>query len=211
MPIYVNPENGDVREIPSNSSAADLRRQYNIPDGRALARWTADGRIERSEQVNVEGIYVDLPDYKRGVNIHRIDVDILILDKVLFNGRHNIIISNDRSSLFVEGFYLPDGYSPDRSNILMLFPDDYPETPPGLSSRQGIYLTRGLEYNGRRLGCSNDYHSGCSCGDSQMVRTMAEKGWAWWCFARMAHWNPRRDGLLQVFTVLLETLQHPRA
>ena len=210
MPYYFDPQSGS-ESIPSNISTDELKRRHGIPSGRDIIKITPDSEYQRTSRVDSdEGIYVDVPQYKRGVNMARLRNDLINLDE-FFGRRYQIHADSAGKHVTVYGLDLPYAYSPNTSNVLIMLPSDYPETPPGIRPSQGVYLTTGLSRHGTRLHCSNDYHENCSCMDSSTLSDMYRKGWAWWCFAKMSDWNPRRDGLVQIFMVLVETLQNPRS
>ncbi len=108
--------------------------------------------------------------------------------------------------MLIKDFYLGPEYEPPTSDILIKIPREYPQVPPGQSTRYGIYLTGGLRRLGRELTCERDeYHWKCSHNPPEMYK----KGWAWWCFAKIDNWDPRKDNLLTVLMILSETLQNP--
>jgi hypothetical protein len=212
MPVFIDLGSGSTTSVPPNVSADYLKRLQQVDPRRKIIKISSAfgfRRVQQVEQIDPEGIYVDVPEYKRGVNIARVDYELSLLDRFL-QSQYNISTDNDRSYVLIHNFPLPVGYRPRSSHIYMRLPSDYPETPLGLTPKTGIYLTTGLTYLERVLGCANDYHAGCRCLDAGTLELMAKYNWAWWCFAKMEAWNPRRDTLIQVFVVLIETLENPR-
>lgn len=211
MPIFIDSQKG-TEYIPPYISADTLKSIKGIPYSRKIIKISSyEGfkKVKKTETVDNEGIYIDVPEYKRGRNILRIDYEMSTLDEVL-ESRYSLKTDDYRSYIHIVNFDLPIGYFSQQSSLLIKIPFDYPETPPGLNPKNGIYLIKGLNYQGNKLNCTNDYHDGCSHVDSETLRQMSELGWAWWCFAEMKEWNPRTDGLIQIFFILMETLQNPK-
>ena len=211
MPIFIDSQKG-TEYIPPYISADTLKSIKGIPHSRKIIKisgYEGFKKVKKTETVDNEGIYIDVPEYKRGRNILRIDYEMSALDEVL-ESRYSLATDDYRSYIHIVNFDLPLGYSPTQSSLLIKIPFDYPETPPGLNPKNGIYLIKGLSYQGNKLTCTNDYHDGCSHVDLEKLREMSGLGWAWWCFAEMQEWNPRTDGLIQIFFILMETLQNPK-
>jgi len=105
-------------------------------------------------------------------------------------------VADNYSWVVAHGVILPFGYNWATTQILFLIPWDYPTTPPGLTTQDGIYLPRGLRYFGRVI---RDYHEHITWGNN----------WCWFCYKRI-RWNPYRDDLITILEMVRTDLQNPR-
>ncbi len=154
----------------------------------------------------IHELYKDLPPYVRGINVARVQAEVILVEKLFGHLFKDIIISNGGKRVFITDFLLPPEYSPRTTNIIINLPDNYPLTPPGISSSVGIYFRANLKRNGRELTCSRDAFHG-TCG--HCPERMKVKGWAWWCFARFEGWDPTKDDLVKIILILKDTIENP--
>lgn len=205
-PLLISSE---ASEVPSYSQVEEIKRRYGIDQNRDLVEVTWEGlrRMKDSDRTRPGGIYVDVPRYIRGFpNVARMLQEVALLRMLLPDGVNIIADHPHYSFILLENFPLGAEYTPSESHVLIRIPPSYPQTPPGLTPTHGIFLTGGLKYRGRSLECGKDqYH--WMCGHNP--REMQEKGWAWWCFARLESWDPYKDNLFKVVVLLSETLANP--
>lgn len=199
----------EEREIPDYTRIGELKRRFRIPHGRDIIELTERGVTRRgdSEETQPGGTYIDAPKYIRGVrNVARVMREIALLKMILPEDMNIITDHPEYTYVLIEDLYLGSDYNPSHTHVLIKLPDEYPQIPPGLNTRYGIYITGGLRRNGQPLQCGKDqYHWNCSHNREQM----REKGWAWWCFARFQNWDPHRDDISRIVIMLTETLQNP--
>lgn len=200
----------ELKAIPNYTSISKLKKIQNIPEDRDIIEVLPSGVKRKStlDKTHPQGIYVDVPRYIRGVrNIARMMQEIGLL-RILLPDEINIITNHpDYSFVLLENYPLGKKYNPSSSHVLIRIPPEYPQIPPGLSRIYGIYLIGGLKRNGEPLQCRKDqYHWDCS----HNLVSMREKGWAWWCFARLENWDPYKDNLFKITVLLAETLQNPQ-
>jgi len=199
----------EQKDIPDYSSIRDIKIQQNIPGNRDIVEISSQGVQRRtdSESTRPGGIYVDVPRYIRGVQNVAIMMQEIAMLKMMLPDEINIIANPpDYTFVLLENYLLGQGYQPSPSNILIKIPPEYPQIPPGLNPTYGIYVVGGLKRNGQALQCVKDqYHWDCVHNPSEMK----QKGWAWWCFARLESWDPYRDNLFKAIVILTETLRNP--
>jgi len=200
----------ELKEVPDYVKIKDVKRQLNLPSKRDIIAFDRNTgqmrRLEDNDVIHPDAIYTDVPRYIRGaVNVLRMYQELELLKHL----PETIAIYTDPpefSFVLLEGFYLGEKYDPKFTNLLILLPPNYPQTPPGLNTRYGIYVTGNLKRNGKPLQCGRDqYHWTCNHNPKHMFK----KGWAWWCFADFESWSPHRDNLLKIILLLKETFENP--
>ncbi len=107
-----------------------------------------------------------------------------------------VLASRDLRTVIVEDVRLPPGWNRTHTRMRIQIPEDYPLSPPGVSSSP-IFLETGLRYHGQ---VPRDYHKNC---------TVAEEGWAWLCYESI-DWAPNRDNLISLLERVRADLTNPR-
>lgn len=98
-----------------------------------------------------------------------------------------------KTYFIARGFLLPPGYNLNEISILVLPPEDYPLSPPGVGSSYA-YIPKGVLYQGYEL--QNVYPD---------LNYPGFGDWAWFCF-RDIEWNPNKDDLIKFFELIRTTL-----
>lgn len=127
------------------------------------------------------------------IQIHMINKRLLKDIKKLSFG---YTIEPTKNYFMVREFLLPPGYNREEISILVLPPEDYPISPPGVGS-SFAYIPKALLFHGYEL---QDLHPDMNYpgfGD-----------WAWLCFQEIK-WNPNKDNLITFFEIVRTTLTNP--
>jgi hypothetical protein len=110
-------------------------------------------------------------------------------------------IDDDYRFVIVGRVRLPRGYDYREASLLIVLPQDYPVTPPGVGDHK-VYVWPPLRFRGRPL---KDLHPETTPG----FLTPGFGPWAWWCYQRI-RWLPNRDDLVRLVEMIRADFINPR-